>query len=464
MVLKTNNRMKNAIVIIFFLAISFSALAQIGQSFPSERKVIKDPVTGVELIFLTSRSGMGDGKTYQTHNQWTADGKWCVFNSKRAKGDAIAVNEETGDMVQVTEGGYSGKLLLARKSMKMYFLRRVTLFEKRADVSRKSESAFEIVEIDLEAVLSDSEKGKMRKIATYERVCGKIPAEMGVGGDIALDANEQVAYFRVGKEEAAKYLPKDVKCEKGFGPKQKGTGPTGIACMNLISGELRHVISVPFETGHVQSNPWVPGEIIFCWETGGKAPQRTWMVNADGTGLRPIYRETEYDWVTHEAVITRDEIAIAILGHRPIREDYNAPVTDYVNDPTNPGQEPGWGPSGTREKATGLAIVNLRTRNFSMAGQTPSGSGFWHVNGSADGNWAVGDDFDRNIYLIDRHTSELILLSAGHKKTARDHPHPTFSADGTKVHIQSAMLSDDGISMNICVIKLPQELINRYKK
>ena len=56
-----------------------------------------------------------------------------------------------------------------------------------------------------------------------------------------------------------------------------------------------------------------------------------------------------------------------------------------------------------------------------------------------------------------------ILLSTGHKVTAEDHPHPTFSADGTKVHIQSAMLSEDGKSMNICVIKLPDYLLNRYK-
>lgn len=448
------------IVLIFTLVYSVSLFPQIGHRFPSERKVIKDPITGVELVFLTSKSGMGDRKTYQTHNQWTSDGKWCVFNSNRANGDAIAVNEETGEMIQVTEGGYSGKLLLARHSMKMFFLRKTGIPKS---TSNKNMASHEIIEMDLSSVLKDSKAGKMKDVSEYERVCGKIPAEMGVGGDIALDATEKVVYFRIGKEEAAKYLPDTVKCEKSFGPKHSGAGPSGIASMNLLTGEIKHVISLPFETGHVQANPWVPGEIIFCWETGGKAPQRTWIVNADGTGLRPIYRETEYDWVTHEAVITRDEVAIAILGHRPIREDYSAPIIDYVYDPTNPGQEPGWGSAGTREKATGLAIVNLRTRHFTLAGQIPTGSGFWHVNGSADGNWAVGDDFDRNIYLIDRHTGELILLSTGHKKTAKDHPHPTFSPDGTKVHIQSAMLSDDGISMNICIINLPKELVNRYK-
>ena len=61
--------------ILICLALLFSGLqalnAQIGTRFPSERKVVKDPVTGQKLIFLTSQQGKGDGKIYQTHNQWT---------------------------------------------------------------------------------------------------------------------------------------------------------------------------------------------------------------------------------------------------------------------------------------------------------------------------------------------------------------------------------------------------------
>jgi oligogalacturonide lyase len=159
--------------------------------------------------------------------------------------------------------------------------------------------------------------------------------------------------------------------------------------------------------------------------------------------------------VTHEAIITKDEVAIAIMGHRKI----GTPAQPA--DPANPGQEPGWGPSGTREKPTGLGIVNLRTREMIIAGQTHNGSGLWHVHGSADGRFAVGDDFSRNIYLIDRHTHEMILLSAGHKTTAADHPHPTFSPDGTKIEIQSAMLSENNRSMNICIIHVPEEWLKR---
>jgi oligogalacturonide lyase len=50
----------------------------------------------------------------------------------------------------------------------------------------------------------------------------------------------------------------------------------------------------------------------------------------------------------------------------------------------------------------------------------------------------------------------MMLLTTGHKTTAADHPHPTFSADGTRIEIQSAMLSADGRTMNICIVPVPE--------
>jgi oligogalacturonide lyase len=323
----------------------------------------------------------------------------------------------------------------------------------------------QIMEVNLAKVFEDSESGKMKPVSDYERICGRTPADMGASGDMALDANEEVVYFRIGKEEAAKYLAPNTKLEGNFGPRNMGAGPGGIGSMNIITGVLKHVVSVPFQIGHIQSNIWNPGEIVFCWETGGKSPQRTWTVLSDGTGLRPLYPESEYEWVTHEAVISKDEVAMAIMGHRKIDIQKETPVTitdsKEVRNPINPGQESNWGPSGTREKPTGLAIVNLRTREMAIVGQTPSGSGLWHVHGSSDGKWAVGDDFSRSLYLIDRKTKEMRLLTTGHKETAADHIHPTFSPDGTKIQIQSAMLSEDNRSMNICIVKVPKEWLSR---
>ena len=430
-----------------------SVVSQIGRQFPSEKKVIKDTVTGTELTFLTSTPA-GDRKIYPTHNQWTSDGQWLIFASRRADGEAMAVNEKTGDMVQVSEGGYKGMLNIARKSMKLYYMRETA--------EEENKGSLELIEVDLASLFADSKEGTLKPEKAYQRVCGKTPAEFGAAADFAMDADEEWAWFRVGASYAKKHLPEGIPIESSFGPRGMGAGPSGIAGMNINSGEIKYVVSVPFQVGHIQSNPWIPGEIVFCWETGGKSPQRTWIVSSDGTGLRPLYPESDYEWVTHEVVFSPDEVALAIMGHREImRADQSSIEGENREKNTEPGKETDWGPSGTREKPTGLGIVNIRTREMSIVGQIPYGSGFWHVSGSPDGRFAAGDNFNRDIYLIDRHTHEMILLSTGHKTSAADHPHPTFSPDGTKIQIQSAMLSEDNRTLNICIIPVPEKWLIR---
>jgi oligogalacturonide lyase len=469
------------------MVLSVPAFAQIGRRFPSEKKVVPDPVTGVPLTFLTTGPS-NDAKIYQTHPQWTADGKWIIFRSSDRVPDqgaqAFAVNEDNGVIVQVTDKGFMGMLCVARKSMKLYIMRNTgsgsgrgrgaaTASAGQSDAAavaaapaaeganapatgpggRRGRGGFgrggqtQIIEIDLAKLFADSEAGTMKPASNYERVCGTIPTNMIAGGDMALDANEDFAYFRATGADVGQHLPPGTRIESGFGPRNMGAGPAGLRSMNLKTGEIKFVVDVPFQIGHVQTNPWVPGEIVFCWETGGKAPQRTWTVMADGTGLRPLYPEALYEWITHEAVITSNEVAIAILGHRRV------------------GANDAWGVSGTAEHPTGVGIVNLRTREMRIIGQVPLGNpgrSIWHVNGSPDGRWAVADDFMYRLWLIDRHTGEMMLLAdMGHMTTAADHIHPTFSADGTKIEIQTAMLAPNGRALDICVVPVPQAWLER---
>ncbi len=432
-----------ASVIVF--QILSAAEAQIGRRHPAEKQVVVDPVTGVSLKFLTSTPA-GDRKIYPTHPQWTADGKWIIFRSNRVPGQAMAVNEETGDLVQVTEGGYQGSLCVGQKSMRLFLTRPVPEVADSPD--RSSEHAprrtpLQVVAIDLARLFADSATDRMQPAVEYEQVFGSIPAEIGGGRELAIDATEQVASFRMQSEAAAKLLPEGTRIEGNFGPRNMGAGPSGIAKMDLETGEVSPVVAVPFQVGHIQSNLWMPGEIVFCWETGGKAPQRTWTVMADGTGLRPLFPEASFDWVTHEAVIGRDEVAFAIMGNR------------------SPDVDDAWGRCGSRAHPTGLGIINLRSREMLIAGQTKDGSGFWHVHGSPDGRWAVGDDFVRNVWLIDRRSNEMMLLTTGHKTSAADHVHPSFHPDGTRIQIQSAMLSEDNRSMNICIVPIPDAWLQR---
>ncbi len=446
----------SGVLVTALVLLGSSLYGQIGRRFPSERKVLRDPVTGAKLIFLTSKP-RGDFKIYQTHPQWTSDEAWIIFRSNRVRGEAMAVNEETGEMVQVTEGGFAGRLNVAPKSMNLYFMRRVG---EKTPGPDDGKSSFQVIELDLACLFEDSKAGNMKLSRSYERVCGVTPPGMISGGEMALDANEDWVYLRLSKAAAANHLPPGVEPEDNFGPRNLGAGPGGIARMNIRTGEIMPVVSVPFQVGHIQSNQWNPGEIVFCWETGGKAPQRTWTVMADGSGLRPLYPEEDYEWVTHEAIVTKDEAAMAIMGDRPVVKHEFSLEEWHLDKKDAPLEEP-WGPAGSREKPTGLAIVNLRTREMAIAGQIPYGSGFWHVNGSPDGRWAVGDNFSRSVYIIDRHSGEMKMLTTGHKQTAADHPHPSFSPDSKKVLIQSAMRSKDGRSMNLCIIPVPGEWLSR---
>jgi oligogalacturonide lyase len=252
-------------IFVILLSIGLTGHAQIGKKFPSEKKVIKDPVTGVTLSFLTSKP-MGDSKIYQTHNQWTSDGQWLIFRSNRVRGEAMAVNEKTGEMVQVTEGGYTGMLNIARKSMKLYFMRNVG-GNRGADTTLSSfrpvGRPVQVIEVDLAKLFADSKNGKLAPADTYQRVCGTTPVELGAGGDMALDGDEEWVYFRAGKTEAAKHLAAGTKLESNFGPRNMGAGPSGLASMNIKTGEIKYVVSVPSQVGHIQTNPWVPGEIVF---------------------------------------------------------------------------------------------------------------------------------------------------------------------------------------------------------
>src|SRR5262249_8138430 len=140
-----------------------TAHAQIGRRFPSEKKIVKDPVTGTMLTFLTSTPA-GDSKIYQTHNQRTSDGQWVIFRSNRVRGEAMAVNEKSGDIVQVTEGGYTGMLNVARKSMKLYFLRFPPGFRPAPGppTPQSEPRSMQVVEVDLGKLFADSAAGTLK--------------------------------------------------------------------------------------------------------------------------------------------------------------------------------------------------------------------------------------------------------------------------------------------------------------
>jgi oligogalacturonide lyase len=302
--------------------------------------------------------------------------------------------------------------------------------------------------------------GAPKEAAAYERVVGTMPEDLRDAGGFALDADETAAYWGVAWGPAPQRSPQAAPVtaatpgdrrqidQANTNPAEErpaarkrfaelGQGPGGIRRIDLKTGAVTTVIDVDFRMGHVQTNPWTPGEIIYCHETTGDGPQRMWTVRGDGTGNRPLYVETPDEWITHETVSGPDEVMFAIMGHLP-----------YL-----------------RLHPTGIAVINLRNDQMKILGQVEENmdgrgtGGFWHVNGSPDGKWAVGDTFQGNIFLIDRSTGERILLTTDHKMRP-DHTHPIFSPDSKRVLIQSGRLTD-GKSLDLMEVAIPGTLLNR---
>lgn len=460
------------------LLLGASALASnVGRRFPSEMRVFSDKVTGVPVTALTTDPMANDAKIYQTHPQWTADNKYIIFRSNRgapapasgataAAAQAFAVNETTGEIIQLTDGPDTGtgSLNIARKSMKLYFFR---------GNGRTADSPAKLIELNLETLFADSEAGKMKPDSAYEREIMTLPLNLIEAGGFALDADEKVAYIGITRLDAIPggKAPEIVGLAEGAlrgmqatlaAPRAAATPdasatpatpgaaaarrpagqpipprPGGVRAIDLATGQITKVVDTDFTMGHVQTNPWVPGEIIYCNETGGDAPQRMYTTMADGSKNRPLYVETPGDWVTHEAVITKDEVVFNLIGHQ----------------------------ARLRTHATGIAVINLRNDQMRLYGQVDDQApgargtgGFWHSNGSPDGRWLVGDTFAGNVWLIDRHNGAMTLLTTDHKMKP-DHTHPTFSPDSKRILIQSGLLSD-GKSLDLMTIAVPAYLQN----
>ena len=406
-------RYVSGVLLAMLICVCSHAQAQSGRHFASEKQIVLDRVTGRTLTVLTS-GAFNDSKIYPTHPQWAEDGVHILFRSTGRTGDALpqifAVNEITGRITQISagEGVDAGSINVARLSNKVYYLRR-----------GQGEAPGSLIEVDLTALLADSRTAEKN----FERVVGTLPKGFISAGGFALDADEKSAYFGFDQRRAP--------------PRERGQPvpqvPGGLLAMDLASGRTRTVLEVPFRMGHVQANPLKPGEILYCHETGGDAPQRMWIVNADGTGNRPVFPEAEDDWVTHEQFADADHVIFNLMGHT----------------------------LKLRQRPTGIMVVNLRDGTVENLGQPESyynstkperysdpnipndarPGGFWHNAVTYDRRFAAADDFDGNIHLIDRKTGGRTLLSTGHRMRP-DHAHPSFSPDGSRLLIQSGMLTD----------------------
>jgi len=332
----------------------------VSQKLPSEKMTYKDAVTGMEITMLTT-SAAKDNKIYQTHPNWTADGRNIVFMSDRSgTNQYFAISEKTGIIVQLTDDQSPGHACLSRKNNRMYYI-----------------SDNKIWNLDIDSILNCNDKKQKNE---FRQKVADLPENTSLSGTISLDSSEKAIYMGV----------------------QYNEDSWGLLALDIDKGEYSNIINSDFRVGHCQAHPSISGLIMYCWETGGDSQQRMWIVNADGSGNGPFYKETYDEWVTHEVWWGANNALFTIW---PKNEEM-------------------------LKKPHGIAYVTLEDKSLHILNQKK----YWHVGGSPDGKWAAGDNFDGEIYLINGETGKARLITQGHRpRGATVHPHPSFSPDGSSV-------------------------------
>ncbi len=418
--------MKRALLTLVACLIASPALAEVGKVYPSEKTTLVDKVTGRTLTVLTNGS-VHDAKMYPTDQQWAFDGTHIIFRSSNRSpdghGQVFAIDEASGAIVQLTDGTgvFLTSIMVSRLKNQVYYLR-------KGEDGRLRLSVIELTPLLHDAMAHTlSPKG-------YETVVATLPEGFILAGGFTIDADGTTAYFGFDQYEAP--------------PRPQGQPvpqvPGGLLAVDLATGQSRTLLKTDFRVGHIQANPFKPGEILFCNETGGDAPQRMWLASTDGT-FRPVFPEGPDDWVTHEQFADADHVIFNLMGH-----------TEKL-----------------RQRPSGIMVVSLRDGDVQAQGQVPivddvldnkvlgathtGPNSFWHNGVTYDGRYAAGDDFDGNVWLIDRRTATRTLLTTGHVMKP-DHAHPSFSPDGSRILIQSGMLTaGKSLSLMIIPVSAPKD-------
>jgi oligogalacturonide lyase len=252
--------------------------------------------------------------------------------------------------------------------------------------------------LDLNALLNDSKADAIKDASFYRKAIAKLPDGCRLSGTFTEDANGTTLYFGLENPRVGYSIQK----------------------LDLTTGTFSKVVNLNFRVGHCQAHPGKPGIISYCQETGGDATQRMWITHSDGSVNRPFYSETYDEWVTHEVWWTADRMLFTIW-----------PKNELM-----------------RQKPFGIASISLTDFRHQLHDQFP----YWHVCGTQDGKYAVGDTFEGQLFLIEISTGMRTLLTQGHRpKGADSHQHQSISPDGKRVLFVSSKFG----SWDLMTVDLP---------
>jgi oligogalacturonide lyase len=329
--------------------------SDVGKDWGMERESYVDPVTGLRIQELTRAPAASDNLYFHFSN-FTADNRFLIFVSNRSSSWQLFRAEiETGRLVQLTDStsvGARGACPDHTNARRLYYHR-----------------GPEILALDI----MDLTERKVGEIPKPHRGGFGQPTLSGDGKWLALSKQRDEANWEIG-------------------------------LMNTESGVYRTVITQGFRISHVQHSPTDP-VIFYTWETSGYAPQRSWLVNEDGTGNRPFYARTDpktwftplKEWVTHEAWVKE-------TGEMTM-----------IND-----------------KMGVMMVAKDGTARMISEGD------FWHAAARPDGKFLVLDDNRGRLWLMETATGNKRLLATGIRDTIHEvHAHASFDRLGRYIEFHT---------------------------
>lgn len=330
------------------------AASDVGRNWGVERQCHADPVTGVRVCEITAPGSSGDNLYFHVSN-FTADNQSVLFVSNRTgTWQLFRADVASGRITQLTDDrGIEPRTACPdpRNADLVYLMR-----------------GPEVLVLNI------------RTFAT--RRIGAIPPPH-TGGFLQPTVSHDGRSLAVAKQRDARNWE--------------------IGLMDIETGRYRTVVTQGFRITHVQHSPTDP-VIFYAWETGGYAPQRSWLVDDDGSANRPLYAVTDpkqwvtplKEWMTHEAWV-------AGTGQMTM-------VHDKV----------------------GIVLVN-KDGSWRVVRE----GNYWHAAARPDGKFIAIDDAAGRVWVAETATGNIRLLATGIRDKVRVHGHVSFDRQGRYVQFHT---------------------------
>lgn len=236
-----------------------------GKMYPDQRRKFTDARSGHTIWQLTNAK-RNTTKLYFTNRSVTPDSRWLIYHSDRGgateKFNLFKMDLRSGESIQLTE---SGKVL-----------------EDTPEISRDGKEVYYMEEGGALRA-ADLESLKEREVCKFDERFG-----FGHALTIASDNRHIIS---------AAILEPRKKLGYNFG---HYTRRDALIIVRTDNGEQRRLIDGNSPLGHVAYSPTDPNLILFSIHVFWAATQRPWLINADGTGHRPIFLQRQGEGAGHE--------------------------------------------------------------------------------------------------------------------------------------------------------------------